>query len=161
MNEVSLVNQNSDEYIALLEECKAIITEGVWSFRLERILTYGKLGERIAEDELYKRYGIDNGIFLFNISKEIGISYSDICRAVQFYNKYHISSPDSEHWSDFAEGKNISWSKIKQKYLPVNPKTDCVHMFEEIKAWRCSMCKKVLTYNPIKTNERTEEQRTI
>jgi len=148
MGDELIVNKDSDEYSALIEECKAIITEGVWSFRLERILTYGKLGERIAEDEVYKRYGEQNGIFLVNISRDIGISYSDICRAVQFWEKYHISSPDSEKWSDFAEGKNISWSKIKQKYLPANPKTECAHNFEEIKAWRCSMCKKVLTYNP-------------
>jgi hypothetical protein len=152
------INKNSDEYQALVGECQAIITEGVWSFRVERILTYGRLGERISEDEIYKRYGEENGIFLNDISKDIGIAYSDICRAVQFWVKFKINSVDSENWSKFKEGKNISWSKVKSYYLPEEPQKECEHDIEEIKAWQCRLCKKRFY---IKPDERNEEQRTI
>ena len=145
---------NTDEYEGLIEECQAILTEGVFNFRMEKILTYGRLGERIVEDILYKKYNKGNTNFLGEIAKDIGISYSELYRAVQFYTKFKIVSPDDEGFNRFEEGKNISWSKIKQKYLPAELHKDCEHTWEKIEAWRCKQCKKVNTFNPyVKSTE--------
>ena len=142
------IYSHSDEYGALIEECQAIITEGVFNYRMERILTYGRLGERIVEDSLYKKYGKGNSDFLEGVSQDIGIGQSDLYRSIQFYEKFKIVSPDSENWSKFKEGKNISWSKIKINYLPSNEKKECNHKLEEVIIWRCRMCKKLFMEKP-------------
>ena len=149
MEDNKLVNYSiSDEYEALVSECQAIITEGVFNERLERILTFGRLGERISQDPLFEKYGKGNLGFLKKISSDIGFSYSDICRAIQFYEKFKIVSPDSEGFSKFREGKNISWNKIKTFYLPEEGKKECEHDFEPLQVWRCKMCKRISAVNP-------------
>jgi len=140
--------RNDDSYSALVEECQSIIVEGVFNFRMEKILTYGRLGERIFNDELYNKYGKGNAGFLRKLAIDIGINYSDLARAIQFYEKFKIVSPDSESWSVFEEGKNISWSKIKQKYLPTNPAEECQHDLEEMIVWGCRMCKRIFREKP-------------
>jgi len=142
------VYRSSDEYEALVEECQAIITQRVKNFRLEKILMYGQLGERISDDSLFKKYGKGNLAFLQGVSEDVGISYSDICRAIQFYEKFEIVSPDSENWKKFKEGENISWNKIKIYYLPSGEKKECQHLTEKVVLWRCVMCKKLFTEKP-------------
>lgn len=142
------VYSNSDEYQALIEECQAIMTEGVWNFRTEKILTYGRIGERITEDSLFEKYGKGNLKFLETIAKDTGISYSEICRSVQFYQKFKIVSPDSESWNKFKEGKNISWNKIKSDYLPERKNKDCKHDLEKVISWKCNICKKIFKEKP-------------
>ena len=140
--------RHTDEYEALITECQAIITEGIWNYRVEKILAYGRLGERVSTDPLYKKYGKGNLAFLEGISEDVGISYSDICRAIQFYEKFQIVSPESAGWDKLKEGKNISWSKIKTFYLPAENKKECDHVFEVLKVWRCKKCRKVFMVNP-------------
>ena len=138
----------SEEYEALVEECQAIITEGIWNSRVEKILAYGRLGERIFNDSVFKKYGKGNLAFLNAIAEDIGISYSDICRAIQFYEKFQIVSPDSENWSKLKEGKNISWSKIKSYYLPTGERKECKHVTEKVIFWQCRKCKKLFKERP-------------
>ena len=148
MEEEQKIITHSDEYQALVEECQSIITERVWNFRMEKILMYGQLGERIITDLLYKKYSKGNVEFLEAIAKDVGIQYSEITRAIQFYEKFEVVAPDSEGWSKLKEGKNISWSKIKDLYLPEGDKKECKHDFKEIKRWQCRLCKKISDVNP-------------
>jgi len=142
------LDKQSDEYLALIEECQAIITEGVWNFRLEKILTYGRLGERITKDSFCKKFQRGNLKFLETVAEDIGISYSELCRAVQFYEKFEIVSPTCEGWSKFKEGKNISWSKIKILYLPDRKQEECKHSFKRIEMWECRKCRKIVKEKP-------------
>jgi len=107
-------------YEHLVEECKAIITERVFRSRLEIILAHGEIGHLITNDPLYKKYGKQNKEFVEKLAQGIGISYSETCRSIQFWNKYHIDKSNSDSWKKFKEGKNLSWAGIKQNYLP-NP----------------------------------------
>ncbi len=143
--------RHTQEYEALVEECQAIITEGIWNYRVEKILAYGQLGERIFNDSIFKKYGKGNLAFLQAIAEDIGISYSDICRAIQFYEKFQIVSPEDAGWDSFREGKNISWSKIKRLYLPQEKRKECLHSnVKEIRRWQCTQCKKIFEYDPTK-----------
>lgn len=142
------IYRHSEEYEALVEECQAIITEGIWNYRVEKILVYGRLGERIFNDSVFKKYGKGNLAFLESIAEDIGISYSDICRAIQFYEKFQIVSLDSENWDKFKEGKNISWNKIKSYYLPAGERKECKHITEKVIFWKCRMCRKIFKEKP-------------
>src|SRR3990167_3129026 len=97
MNEIT----KNEWYEALVEECKAIITEAVFTSRWALVEGYWELGKRIREDsdkepitKLLQRVGVD-----------IGKSHSTLWYAVQFYDKF----PDIQKLPD---GKNISWRKV-------------------------------------------------
>lgn len=116
-NEVVKVSEQ-ELFNHLVDECKSIITERVFRSRLEIIIAHGEIGQRVVNDSLYKKYGKNNKEFIEQLASGIGISYAEICRSIQFWVKYRIDSPNSESWKNFKEGKNISWSGIKQNYLP-------------------------------------------
>lgn len=121
--------QISDEWNYLVEDCKAIMSQRIKNSRMEVILAYAEIGNRIVEDPLYNKYGKGNQKFLFSLCSEIGISGSSGYFALQFYErfikKYMLPSGDvynalylsmQENFLD--EGDNISWFKIVNKYLP-------------------------------------------
>ena len=142
------VTRQSDEYQSLIDECQAILTEHIWISRVEVIVAHGKIGERLVDDPLYKRYERGNMEFLKMVAEDIGISYSEISRCVQFYKKFKIVSADGENWSKFKEGKNLSWNKIKKFYLPQRVKESCKHSFKQITCWECRICHKVFKTRP-------------
>jgi hypothetical protein len=103
---------NQDEwYGALVEDCKAIITEGIFNSRWALLEMYHQLGERIVTDNNLQWNARGNGATLQDLAKYIGLSTRTLYYAIQFYEKY----PDL---SLVPEGKNISWNKIVTKYLP-------------------------------------------
>jgi hypothetical protein len=110
--------RRTQEYQELIEESKAIVVEHAFNIRMTVILGKGQLGERIVEDPLFKKHSKGNQKFLRDVADDIGISYSTLCRAVQFYEQYKITEPDSPGWQKINEGKDISWTKIKKEYLP-------------------------------------------
>jgi len=125
----NLVNyQVSDEWQYLIEDCKAIISQRVKNSRMEIILAYAEVGNRIVEDPLYNKYGKGNQKFLSSLFEEMGISESSGYYAVEFYNKFikkyidfgNVSNAlESSMQENFIEeGENISWHKICNKYLP-------------------------------------------
>ena len=120
-NKQLIKTEDNDQYWAIIEDCRAIITERIWRSRLEVILAHGEIGQRICNDQLYKKYGKGNQVFTKRLSNDIGISYSDACRSIQFYEKFKIVSLDGEPWNEFKEGKSITWDKIKKFYLPKVP----------------------------------------
>ncbi len=104
-------------YTELIEDLSGRLTEGFFNSRWELIETYHYLGRRILDDnDNFQRAGYGKKIFaeIRKSLEDVGIktSESSIYRAVQFARKY----PSLE---TLKEGKNISWSKICQKYLPL------------------------------------------
>lgn len=109
---ITTINEPQEEwYKALIEECKAIITESVFTSRWALVEGYHQLGERIVTDEQFQKYAKGSYSSLTRVSKNLRLSYRTLYRAIQFYEKY----PDL---SLVPEGKNITWRKIITKYLP-------------------------------------------
>lgn len=118
--------ENSDEFNLLVDDCKSILTEGVFRSRQELIDTYKQLGERITTDPIYKKWGqTTQGKFMKSLQIGIGKGLSTLYYAIEFYER--ISKP--EEYKEFSKalensGKNISWTKIIA-LLPA-PKKDIV-----------------------------------
>ena len=113
MNDLKSANNNqlSEEwYKELVEECKAIITESVFTSRWALVEGYHELGKRI-EEEVKQR-----PLNMTQLFQDLGKSISNCSKSTfyyshQFYKKY----PDLQ---TVPEGKNITWNKIVTKYLP-------------------------------------------
>ena len=103
MNE--LVSQ--ERYQALVDECKSIITEAVFTSRWALVEGYWNVGERIRKELPQK--GITKA--LQDLGVDIGVSSTTLWYAVQFYDQY-------PKLDKVPEGKNISWNKLITKYLP-------------------------------------------
>lgn len=141
--------RESDEYKSLIDDCKSTLVEGIFNARMDVIITHGKIGERVATDKLYKKYGKGNQDFIRQLAKDMEVSYQEIYRSIQFYEKFKIVSATGERWSKFEEGKNISWNKIKSYYLSERAKKgeNCQH--KNIRqVWQCLDCKAILLNKP-------------
>ena len=133
--------RESDEYKSLIDDCKSTLVEGISIIRTDVIILHGKIGERVTTDKLYKKYGKSNQEFIRQLAKDMQVSYQEIYRSVQFYEKFKIVSLDGEGWDRFKEGKNISWNKIKNDYLPERIKKEHVCEWETIE--RCRICRRI------------------
>lgn len=133
--------RSTDEYDALIDDCKAIITERVFNARTEIILAHGQLGERIVKDPIYQKYSRGNHNLIKEIARDMGVSWQEVYRSIQFYEKYGIVSLAAKQWSKFDEGKNISWAKIKTNYLPEGKPAPHDCQWETVE--RCKICKKI------------------
>ena len=102
----------TDQYQSLVEDCKAIITEGIFRSRQELIDAYKELGERIINDLLYKKNAKETqGKFIKQLISDIGKGQRTIYYAIQYVEKLE----DKELCMAVQSmGKNASWSKIKQ-----------------------------------------------
>ena len=128
---------NETWYKRLVDDCKAIITEAVFTSRWALVEGYWQLGERVRKDENwtkyskgtytslqglaknlgiserivtdlnYQKYAKGNESSLTGLSGNIGIGYRDLYRAIQFYNKY----PELNNVPDW----NIMLLKIGKK----------------------------------------------
>ncbi|MEK6883835.1 MAG: MT-A70 family methyltransferase [Nanoarchaeota archaeon] len=109
-----------DWYEALVEECKAIITETIFISRWALVEGYWKLGERISEEnENFKRDKIYGEKIVQGLANSLGISTRTIHYAVQAYNKF-------PKLGNIPEGKNISWNKLITQYLPEPKKIEII-----------------------------------
>jgi len=110
---------NQEEwYKLLLDDLKAIITESVFTSRIELIKGKWLFGERLVTDENYKKTpGEHKESFLKGIAVELNAHIKEIYRCVQFYEKYPNKTFDTVCQS-LPEGKNISWHKLTNIYLP-------------------------------------------
>lgn len=140
---VKKTNEESEWYQALVEECKSIITEAVFTSRWSLVEGYWHLGKRIREDILAQEYAKGNKTFVQDLARNLrqkdsdtqqfgGVSERTLYYAIQFFDKY-------PRLDKVPEGKNISWNKLVTKYLPSpKGKKKCSHKWEVIK--RCKMC---------------------
>lgn len=108
---------NSDWYEVLVEECKAIITEAVFTSRWALVEGYHHLGERIVNENNLDRKEVYGKKILHDCAKSIGVSDRTLYYAIQFYDKY-------PRLDMLPEGKNITWSKIKTQYLTAPKKPE-------------------------------------
>lgn len=102
-------------YRALVEDCKAIITEAVFISRWARVEGYHQLGERIATENNLNREEIYGKKILQGLAKSLNTSERTLYYAIQFFEKY-------PQLDEVPEGKNISWNKIVTQYLPEGSK---------------------------------------
>jgi len=108
-------------YEALIDECKDIITETIFTSRWALVEGYHKLGERILEDEDKFPKDIRGYQQMSSyVTTSLGCSQRTIERAIQFAKKY----PSLDN---VPEGKNISWNKICNLYLP-EPKENKIEL---------------------------------
>lgn len=103
---------DQDWFNGLIKDCKSTIVETGLTARWVIVEGYHALGKRIAgEKENFTRSEIYGKNITKIIAEKINKSESTVEKAIQFYKKY----PDL---SLLPEGKNTSWGKICQKYLP-------------------------------------------
>jgi len=105
----------NDWYQALVTDCKSIVTERLYRSRQEIIEGWHEVGERIATDPNYRKHAHGNTDIKKQLAVDIGASVKTLYYAIQFYDKFPELSNALE---SFDEGKNISWHKIVNKYLP-------------------------------------------
>lgn len=91
-----------------IEECKAIITESVFTSRWALVEGYWLLGQRVSQE--HKKYAKGNESSLQDLASKLEIHTRTLYYAVQAYKKY----PQID---TIPDGKNISWSKLI-KHLP-------------------------------------------
>lgn len=127
--------EDEEWYQALVEDCRAILTEGIFNYRWTLIKTYHLLGQRILEDESkFTKAGYLTDVMSSHVTTSLGTSQRTIERAIQFVRTY--SDLDK-----LPEGKNISWHKICNDLLP-EPKGECQHKWEKVDCWQCEKCSK-------------------
>lgn len=103
--------QNQEWYSHLIEECKAIVTEAVFTSRWALVEGYWELGKRIRDDENVKEYAKGSKTFVQDLARNLNIAERTIYYALQSYDKY-------SNLDKIPEGKNITWNKLITKYLP-------------------------------------------
>lgn len=110
MNTLTRAN-NDDWYNALIEECKAIITETEFTARWALVEGYHHLGKRIASDPEFVKFSKGNNSSLQRVANSLGKSPRLIYYAVQFAEKY----PSLDK---VPGGKAVSWRDVCHKLLP-------------------------------------------
>ena len=105
---------SGDWYELLTNDCRAIVTETVYSARQTMLEGMHQLGERIVTDENFQKFAKGKTTSLSALSNIAGVGERTLRRAMQFYEKY----PTMQKVQELPEGKNLSWNKIITNYLP-------------------------------------------
>src|SRR3990167_7926434 len=104
--------ESQEWYSSLVDECKAIITEAVFTSRWALVEGYWKLGERIREEKQLKKWAQkEAGVVLQGLANDLSISTRTLHYALQAYDKF-------PKLDEIPEGKNITWNKLITEYLP-------------------------------------------
>ncbi len=103
--------QTQEWYKELVDECKAIITEAVFTSRYALVEGNWQLGQRIRNDSKFQEYAKGNKSSVQDLARNIGTSERTVYYALQLFDKY----PDI---NKLPEGKNVSMNKLITKYLP-------------------------------------------
>jgi len=101
-------------YQLLVDECKAIITEAIFTHNWALVEGYHQLGERILQEhDNFERAKIYGKKIVSQVTESLEGKASErtVWRSMQFAQKY----PKLEL---LPEGKNTSWHDICNKYLP-------------------------------------------
>lgn len=95
-------------YSQLIDDLNQTITEGVFTSRDILIETYHSVGKMLREAS--EKHNTNISVLVYDSAEKMEVSDRTLWYAVKFFDKY----PDR---SVLKEGKNISWQKIKSKYL--------------------------------------------
>ena len=130
---------SQDWYQSLIDDIKAALTEGVYNSRWTLIEAYHLVGRRLLEE---KEKAVSIRELCNTVAKSLGKQERTIYYAVEFVKKY----PDLQ---TLPEGKNISWHKIVNKYLPEG-KEECQHLLKtrQITEYYCDLCHKSWRKDP-------------
>ena len=101
----------SQWYEDLIEDCKDIITEAIFTSRWALVEGYWNLGKRIREDLNFQEYSKGNKSSVQDLARNLKQSERTLYYAIQCFDTY----PDIQQ---LPEGKNITWNKLMTKYLP-------------------------------------------
>lgn len=104
-----------DWYELLVDDCKAIITEAVFTSNWALLEGYHMLGSRLVLDTDFQKHAKGNQKFLATVARTIKVSPRTLYYSMQFYEKY----PDINKLPD---GKAATWKKVITQYLPVKEK---------------------------------------
>lgn len=125
----------SEAFQALEEDCKSIMSEGIFVYRQTLLSTYHLLGKRIIE-ELETNKSIKEQELRSYMTRSLKLSDRTLRRAIQFARKF-------KNIEDLPDGKNASWGKVCNIYLSDKEdeeKEECNH--EWITVIKCKHCKK-------------------
>lgn len=103
--------KQEDWYVLLVDDCKAIITEAVFTSRWALVEGHWRLGERIKKDKNWKEYAKGNKSSVQDLAQNIGQSERTIYYSLKACDNY-------PKLDTIPEGKNITWNKLITKYLP-------------------------------------------
>lgn len=102
-------------YDSLLTECVSTIAEYEFISRWAKVEGYWRIGKIINDNrDNFAKSGLSTKQTLNKIAKDLGITIRVLYYASAFHRKY----PD---FNKIPGGKNITWTKIIQRYLPNNP----------------------------------------
>ena len=127
--------KKDQHYYALVEECKSIIVESVFNSRMTLIEGYHAVGKEISE---YVENGAHITSLLQFLAVDLEVSDRKLWYAVELYKKYN-------DLSKLPEGKNISITKLMDKYLTKHDK-DLVKK----DGWSiCETCKRKVKFKKV------------
>src|SRR3990172_1317111 len=89
-------------YQTLVDECKAIITEAIFTSRWALVEGYWNLGKRIREDNLAQEYSKGNKTFVQDLARNLSISERTIYYSLQAFDHFPDigKMPMSGKWSN-------------------------------------------------------------
>ena len=115
MNELEVVETTeiqTDWYQSLIDDCQSIMVEAEFTSRWVLVQGYHTLGLRIlAENDNFEREKIYGKKIVQRVGESLGKSNQTIFYAIKFAKKF----PDL---AALPEGKDTSWRKICNEYLP-------------------------------------------
>lgn len=119
--------ESQEWYEAMIEECRDLITEGVFLARWTVLKMYHALGRRILEEEKnFAQLGLTPADSVQRVAQSLGKSRRTLQYAVQFAREY----PKIDA---LPGGKNISWHKVCNKVLAgKDPDEKCEHKKMEL-----------------------------
>lgn len=104
---------NDENYKILVDDLLSIVKETVFVCREALLRCKWEVGHRINQE--FQQAEISEHVEIVKrLSKDIKWSASEIYRCIQFVEKF----PEENSWENMPEGKNISWNKVKEQYLP-------------------------------------------
>ena len=94
----------ADELQSIIDDIRSTIVEAQFTARWVLVEGYHTIGKRLQ--------GVKNKRqIIVTVTQQTGIKERNLYRAIQFYEMY----PDL---NKLPEGKNVSWHKICNEYLP-------------------------------------------
>ena len=124
-----------DWFNHLIDDCQSIIVEAVFTSKWVLIEGYHALGTRILQEyDNFERAEIYGKEIVSRVRTSLGKSRQTIYRAIQFAKQY----PDL---ALLPEGKNTSWRKICNEYLPEHKEPHQPEYDETLKTdHQCPQC---------------------
>ena len=128
MKQLVPIKKNKEEYQALVGDIHAIIKERTYRARMEIIEGKWDIGDLILN------FGEEPTQLIKRLSNDLKCSERELWRCLSFRKQC-----ENLEKLDTPDGKNLSWNKICNSYLPLH--NDKHHKHQWIKAEVCSICR--------------------